>query len=168
MTNATPLVDLSIDVDFPQSRGGCACAAPYAHRLLNISPSRAEDYRDAVLNGFEAVKPGWTRLNFSYFIEAAEFEFLLDAIEFIAEHGERFIPEYEFDWQSGAWPHRHDVAQPDMLTLAIQPTTLRQSQPMTFRDCIKRAHELLAALPTMPSGRSLPQDLPAKLVVFGY
>ena len=151
-----------------QSRGGCACAGPYAHRLLDISQTRADAFRDAVLGGFEAVKPGWTRLNFSYFIKPAEFEFLLDAIEFIADHGERFISEYECNWHSGAWRHRHDEAQPDLLTLAVRPAPLRVSRPMTYRDCIERAHALLAGLPAAPAARSLPPELPAALVSFGY
>jgi selenocysteine lyase/cysteine desulfurase len=151
-----------------QSRGGCACAGPYAHRLLDINPGRAEDFRDAVLDGFEAVKPGWTRLNFSYFIEPEEFEFLLDAIEFIADQGERFIAEYECDWRGGAWRHRHDEAQLDLLTLAMQPAPLHLSEPLTYRGCIERAHALLDTLPKMPSGRSPPHDLPTALVSFGY
>ena len=151
-----------------QSRGGCACAGPYAHRLLDISPARADAFRDAVLDGFEAVKPGWTRLNFSYFIEPEEFEFLLDAIEFIADHGERFIAEYECDWHSGAWRHRDDQVQPDLLTLATQRTPLRLSRPMSYRDCVERAHALLAGLPAAPAARSLPPALPVALVSFGY
>jgi selenocysteine lyase/cysteine desulfurase len=151
-----------------QSRGGCACAGPYAHRLLNISPARAENFRDAILNGFEAVKPGWTRLNFSYFIEPAEFEFLMHAIEFIANHGARFISEYECDWHSGAWHHRHDEAQPDLLTLAMRPAPLRLARNMSFRDCIERAHVLLASLAASPNARGRPPALPAALVSFGY
>jgi hypothetical protein len=151
-----------------QSRGGCACAGPYAHRLLDISPKRTEDFRDAVLNGFEAVKPGWTRLNFSYFIEPAEFEFLLDAIEFVADHGERFIGEYECDWHSGAWRHRHDEPQRSLLTLAMQPAPLRLARPMPYRDCIERAHVVLDGLPAVPAAGRLPPALPAALVSFGY
>ena len=151
-----------------QSRGGCACAGPYAHRLLDISAARAEQFRNAVLDGFEAVKPGWTRINFSYFIEPEEFEFLLNAIEFIADHGERFIAEYECDWHSGGWRHRHDEAQPDLLTMAMRPAPLRLSRPMTYRDCIERARTLVASLTTPPNARSLPQALPAALVSFSY
>jgi selenocysteine lyase/cysteine desulfurase len=151
-----------------QSRGGCACAGPYAHRLLDINAARAEKFRDAVLDGFESVKPGWTRLNFSYFIEPEEFEFLLDAIEFIAEHGERFIREYECDWQSGAWRHHHDEAKPDLVTLAVRPASLRLSRPMNYRDCIERAHALVDNLMASPNIRSLPQALPTALVSFRY
>ena len=164
-----------------QSRGGCACAGPYAHRLLGIGNTRAIAFRDAVLGGFEAVKPGWTRLNFSYFIEPAEFEFLQGAIEFIADHGERFIDHYRCDWHSGAWQHPLDEVQPALLALATQPAPWRKAQalapPKTLSDCLAHAHALLAALPATvsavvpggaPATEKLPQSLPAALVSFAY
>ena len=153
-----------------QSRGGCACAGPYAHRLLGIDRTRADAFRDAVLGGFEAVKPGWTRINFSYFIEPAEFEFLQGAIEFIADHGERFVNEYRCDWHSGAWHHPRDEAQPGLLALASRPAPCSVPSPVSHRDCMARAHEVLAGLPTMPvpTARGLPPELSAALVSFGY
>ena len=164
-----------------QSRAGCACAGPYAHRLLGIGNTRAIAFRDAVLSGFEAVKPGWTRLNFSYFIEPAEFEFLQAAIEFIADHGERFIHHYHCDWHTGAWQHPLDEVQPGLLALATQTGLLHEAQalapPMSFADCMVHAHVVLAALPAAvpavvpggePATQKLPQGLPAALVSFAY
>jgi selenocysteine lyase/cysteine desulfurase len=166
-----------------QSRAGCACAGPYAHRLLDIGPTRADAFRDAVLDGFESVKPGWTRLNFSWFIDAAEFEFLQSAIEFIAEHGERFIAQYRCDWQAGAWFHPRDEAQPGLLALARQPLAQSLMQPLaqppmqrlaphppTFEACFAQAHALLDALQetTLPLDNTLPRGLPAALVSFAH
>jgi selenocysteine lyase/cysteine desulfurase len=31
-----------------QARGGCACAGPYGHRLLGISPARSKAIKSAV------------------------------------------------------------------------------------------------------------------------
>ena len=153
-----------------QSRAGCACAGPYAHRLLDIGTTHADALRDAVLDGFESVKPGWTRLNFSYFIDSAEFEFLQSAIEFIADHGERFIDEYRCDWHTGAWHHPLDEAPPGLLALATQPAPARQSPPMTYRNCLLRARAVVAGLPAgaAPEAGCLPPGLPAALVSFGY
>ncbi len=167
-----------------QARGGCACAGPYAHRLLGVDRARAEAFRDAVLGGFEAVKPGWTRINFSYFIDPGEFEFLQAAIEFIADHGEQFIHLYHCDWHSGAWRHPLDATQPGLLSLAAQPAPHmrlpgRQKYEYTSvkhggggarqRDCLERAHAIAARLPTTaPAPRPLPRDLPAALVSFGH
>ena len=162
-----------------QSRAGCACAGPYAHRLLGIGAARAEAFRDAVLGGFESVKPGWTRLNFGWFIDPAEFEFLQAAIEFIADHGERFMAQYRFDWRSGAWSHPLDVAQPDLLALAShigRPHSAVLATPSeaalaSHRDCLAHAYALLASLPepaSAPMPRSRPPGLPAALVSFGH
>ena len=157
-----------------QSRGGCACAGPYAHRLLGIDGAGADAFRDAVLGGFEAVKPGWTRINFSYFIEPAEFEFLQAAIEFIADHGERFVAEYRCDWHSGAWQHPLDTPQPDLLALAARTAFWQPPQsavrPLSHRDAMVRARAVLAGLPITPAGslRQIPQGLPAALVSFAH
>ena len=153
-----------------QSRAGCACAGPYAHRLLDISEAQARAYRDAVLQGFQAVKPGWTRVNFSYFIDAAEFAFVLDAIEFIADHGEHFIGEYRCDWSDGAWHHPRDVPQPGLMALAAGGPQPARPRPPTFDECLQRAHAALAALPSehRPVERRLPRGLAAELVSFGH
>ncbi|RZL88239.1 MAG: aminotransferase class V-fold PLP-dependent enzyme [Variovorax sp.] len=152
-----------------QSRGGCACAGPYAHRLLHIDRARVDALRDAVLDGFEVVKPGWTRLNFSYFIRPEEFGFLLDAIEFIADHGERFIGQYQCDWRTGSWHHPSDEAQPGLLGLAMQGATRPRPSPPGYRDCLANAHALLGSLPApCEPANELPQRLSAALVSFGY
>jgi selenocysteine lyase/cysteine desulfurase len=88
-----------------QSRAGCSCAGPYGHRLLHIDLETSERYRRAIQDGLEGVKPGWVRLNFHYLIDDAEFDFLCDAIEFVARYGERFLLEYRFDEHGGAWEH---------------------------------------------------------------
>jgi selenocysteine lyase/cysteine desulfurase len=157
-----------------QSRGGCACAGPYAHRLLGIDTARSAALRDAVLAGFEVMKPGWTRLDFSYFIEPAEFEFLLDAIEFVGDHGERFISAYRCDWLTGAWHHPHDKGLPGLWILATrsaEPLERHASAPMGHRDCLLHAHAVLAAMGdlspvTAPTACGLPQALPPALVSF--
>jgi selenocysteine lyase/cysteine desulfurase len=153
-----------------QSRGGCACAGPYAHRLLAIDDARADALRDAVLAGFEVVKPGWTRLDFSYFIEPAQFQFVQRAIEFVAEHGERFAHEYTCDWESGAWRHARDQAPPDLAALIGECALKRTGvPPPTFRACIEQAHVLLAAAPgDRPARRERPRSLPATLVPFSF
>ena len=51
-----------------QARGGCSCAGPYGHRLLAIDPARSHAFRAEIGHGCEGIKPGWTRINFNYFI----------------------------------------------------------------------------------------------------
>ncbi len=95
-----------------QARGGCSCAGPYGHRLLGINLDVSHRYECAIVAGVESVKPGWVRLNFNYFISETVFDFLLDAIDFIGEHGWLFLPLYRVCEKSGAWTRReaHDRA----------------------------------------------------------
>ncbi|KAG0520398.1 hypothetical protein BDA96_08G070700 [Sorghum bicolor] len=86
-----------------QARGGCACAGPYGHTLLNINNDLSLRIRSAILEGYSGLKPGWTRLSFAYYLSKEEFNFILAAIEFIALYGHRFIPLYKFDWITGDW-----------------------------------------------------------------
>jgi len=88
-----------------QARGGCSCAGPYGHRLLGIDLARSMKYHDAINAGAEGIKPGWVRLNFNYFISNEVFEFIIKAVEFIADEGERFLPDYDFCAETGIWRH---------------------------------------------------------------
>jgi selenocysteine lyase/cysteine desulfurase len=88
-----------------QARGGCSCAGPYGHRLLGIDLTTSHAFEREILRGCEGIKPGWVRVNFNYFVSDTEFEFLLRAVEFVAEHGWKLLPQYEFDAMTGLWRH---------------------------------------------------------------
>ena len=88
-----------------QSRGGCSCAGPYGHRLLGIDLTMSHQFEQEVLRGCNGVKPGWVRMNFNYFITERVFEYLLAAVELVAEHGWRLLPQYRMDPASGEWRH---------------------------------------------------------------
>lgn len=49
------------------------------------------------------MKPGWARLSFGYYISHIEFDFILSAIEFIADYGARFLQLYDLNWRTGDW-----------------------------------------------------------------
>lgn len=89
-----------------QARGGCACAGPYGHLLLDVDKELSLRLRSAILEGYSGLKPGWTRLSFSYYLSKEEFKFILSAVEFIAAYGHRFLPLYKFDWITGNWTFR--------------------------------------------------------------
>ena len=89
-----------------QARGGCSCAGPYGHRLLGIDLTTSKDFECAIMAGTEGVKPGWVRVNFNYFLSEPVFQFLLDAVNFIAKHGWKLLPHYRFDLATGQWVHR--------------------------------------------------------------
>jgi selenocysteine lyase/cysteine desulfurase len=63
-----------------QARGGCACAGPYGHRLLNVDRATSEMLRGEVLAGQEMSKPGWVRLNFSYLMDDITAQYIIDSV----------------------------------------------------------------------------------------
>ncbi|CAL9198926.1 uncharacterized protein LOC135595761 isoform X2 [Musa acuminata AAA Group] len=89
-----------------QARGGCACAGPYGHHLLGVDMELSLRIRSAIHEGYSGLKPGWTRISFSYYTSKEEFAFILAAVEFVAMHGHRFLPLYHFDWATGDWSFR--------------------------------------------------------------
>ncbi|MDX2468225.1 MAG: aminotransferase class V-fold PLP-dependent enzyme [Acidimicrobiia bacterium] len=97
-----------------QSRGGCSCAGPYGHRLLGIDLERSHEFEREITRGCEGIKPGWIRVNFNYFISDQARDFILRAVEFVAEEGWRFLPYYRFDPETALWRHRRPLAEPPL------------------------------------------------------
>ena len=95
-----------------QARGGCSCAGPYGHRLLSIDAQHSRAYRDEIELGCEGIKPGWTRINFNYFISETVRDYLIDAVELLGRYGHRLLPDYIFYPDTGLWHHRRGPAQP--------------------------------------------------------
>lgn len=63
-----------------QARGGCACAGPYGHRLLEIDQSYSDQLRREILAGNEVHKPGWVRLNFSYLMPDETVRYIIESV----------------------------------------------------------------------------------------
>lgn len=80
-----------------QARGGCACAGPYVHRLLAIDAGESLRLRQAILQGQEMLKPGFTRLNFSVLLPDAKVRFILASVAELLSDATLYAPRYGFD-----------------------------------------------------------------------
>ncbi len=96
-----------------QVRGGCSCAGPYGHILLGIDMPHSRAIADAVDAGYTILKPGWVRLNFNYFIDEETFEYLLQAVEMIAEYGWKLLGKYKYEPEHDTWVCRQGMATPN-------------------------------------------------------
>jgi selenocysteine lyase/cysteine desulfurase len=119
-----------------QSRAGCSCAGPYGHRLLDINDDTSERYRLAVQQGLCGLKPGWCRVGLHWVMDDAEADYVIDAVNFLAQEGHRFLGLYEFELATGTWKHRQapaglpefsldaalrgDQGEPAVLSLALR------------------------------------------------
>ena len=139
-----------------QARGGCSCAGPYGHRLLGIDLEASHEYERQITMGCEGIKPGWVRVSVNYFVSEPVFSYLLRAVDLIATHGWRLLPEYRFDETSGLWRHARGSAEPPLrlsqlqydadgvLTYPVHHDTAPES---ALADYLAQAEALLGSLP---------------------
>jgi selenocysteine lyase/cysteine desulfurase len=97
-----------------QARSGCSCAGPYGHRLLGIDLETSREFEREIVRGCEGVKPGWVRVNFNYFLSEGVFDFIVQAVNLVADHGWRLLPDYRFDPTTGMWRHRAGMPEAAM------------------------------------------------------
>ena len=89
-------------------RHGCFCAHPYLLRLLELTPSEVEEYRQAVLRGDRRRMPGAIRASAGLSTGAAEIDALVEAVGAIAG-GKPSPVTYDQDPHTGDfWPHTSD------------------------------------------------------------
>ena len=96
------------------------CAGPYAQWLLGIynynlfgsneqtstttttttttatTWTISDAIENALLEKNEVLRPGFTRLSFPYFTSDEKIEYILKAIEFVANYGVLFLPHYRY------------------------------------------------------------------------
>ncbi|CAN6330783.1 unnamed protein product [Urochloa humidicola] len=168
-----------------QARGGCACAGPYGHTLLNIDNELSLRIRTMILKGYNGLKPGWTRLSFSYYLSKEEFRFILAAIEFIASYGHRFLPLYKFDWITGDWTFRKQAIKYQIMKEELDLATgidllvenaqskvankleKKHSNQKNFESYIESAKRIALSLPDISHQVvSIPKGVDPDLVLF--
>jgi selenocysteine lyase/cysteine desulfurase len=135
-----------------QARSGCFCAGPYIHRMYPIGDAWSAGMDAEVANGNMGAKLAFTRLSFPYFISAAAFEYVLEAVHLLADHGWKLLPLYRFDPASGLWQHRD--AAPERLP-ALADALAGSTAPATAPERVLErqlaaARELIAAIDAEP------------------
>ncbi|EEF45149.1 cysteine desulfurylase, putative [Ricinus communis] len=154
-----------------QSRGGCACAGPYGHVLLDISEANSLALRSAIHQGYMGAKPGWTRISFPYYMSNQEFEFIMAAVEFVAIYGQRFLPLYGFNFKTGTWYFKKKAFK----DLLVGKENKCNTFPMAavggeiinkYASYLEIAKHIANLLPKFPSSRKLPEDLDYNLLYF--
>ncbi len=141
-----------------QARGGCSCAGPYGHRLLGIDLPTSREFEQEILAGCEGIKPGWVRVNFNYFIGERSFQYILEAVHFIARHGWKLLPLYTFDPASGLWRHKQGRPEPTTSLRhvsydqgAMEWSSRHAREPeRVLEDYIAEAHALIAQVDDGP------------------
>lgn len=109
-----------------QNRAGCSCAGPYGHRLLGIDAETSNRYRSLIRRSINGIKPGWVRITLPYYASEEDLEYILSAIEFVADHGLEFVPLYELSWADGVWRHI-EHPQPDVPPIELTVAAVEEA-----------------------------------------
>jgi len=143
-----------------QARGGCSCAGPYGHRLLGIDLEHSHAFQREIDRGCEGVKPGWTRLNLSWFMSAETCDYLVEAVHLVADQGWKLLPDYAFDPRRGLWHHRSAALDPPLRLTELRyddegslvyPRVHVQADESAYPEYLARAKEVLASRPDEPT-----------------
>ncbi|NLG81363.1 MAG: aminotransferase class V-fold PLP-dependent enzyme [Bacilli bacterium] len=89
-----------------QSRAGCACAGPYAHRLLKID-QETSNLIESRVNVIGALRPGFVRISFHYLMSDEDVNYIIEAIKFIARYGYLLLSQYKINLHTGVWRHNY-------------------------------------------------------------
>jgi selenocysteine lyase/cysteine desulfurase len=106
MLHSNFVVALLDDLFGIQARSGCFCAGPYLHRLLDFDAETSAGHEAEVMRGYAGIRLAFVRLSFNYYISETVFQYLVDAVDFLADHAWKLLPLYRFDPRSGLWHHR--------------------------------------------------------------
>jgi len=79
-----------------QVRGGCSCAGPYGHFLLQVKEAQSLQILNAVRSGNLSQKPGWVRLSLHPVMTNAALHYIMDAIEETARCFRLWAEEYTY------------------------------------------------------------------------
>ena len=151
-----------------QARSGCFCAGPYVHRLFPIDDEWSARMESQAVQGNLGAKLSLTRLGFNYFTSEAAFDYVVEAVHFLADEAWKFLPLYRFEPGSGLWHHvdgcgREPLRLADVSfasgTLAYDGGAPIQATG-TFRDHLADARRLAAELEASPPAAAPDPALP--------
>lgn len=119
------------------------------------------------MQGYEGVKPGFTRVSIGYCSSEEETDFVLDAVDFVARYGERFLSLYRFDWKTGNWHYTDDHCSKTIgITARIQSINGAVGIPEIYDEYKSLATSLLDILPVDHEMAPVPADIGAENVTF--
>lgn len=156
------VVSLLNDLFGIQMRAGCSCAGPYGHDLLNFDEQTSLKLVDLIAKD-KRFKPGWVRFNLNYFIVEQEADFILQAIEFVAEHGLRLMSLYQYDQTTDLWLYQGQkaavlglssgletlMADDEISSTSVEQLGTEEKQGL-WQAYLDEAQHTLEGAPTMP------------------
>ena len=148
-----------------QARSGCFCAGPYVHRLIDFDLDTSAAHEALVARGYSGIKVGFVRLSFGYYMTETVFEYIVDAVHFLAEHAWKFLPLYRLDPVSGLWHHVNGPRRPQPALdelLSARDESRRTAPESVLPGFLDEARRLVAEIEAEPPGDSPSVQVPAE------
>ncbi len=98
-----------------QVRGGCSCAGTYGHYLLHVSLEISRDITNRINQGDLGGKPGWIRLSIHPVMRNHEAEFIVQAIQEMAEQHSSWAKDYVYNKRTNEFCHKEDKSVEEAL-----------------------------------------------------
>jgi selenocysteine lyase/cysteine desulfurase len=89
-----------------QTRGGCTCAGPYGHYLLNIDKANSKKITSDIDKGNLSEKPGWVRISLHPMMRDQEVRYIVHAVREVVNNIVRFEKDYVFDSENGEFKNK--------------------------------------------------------------
>jgi|TARA_B100000780_G_scaffold77288_1_gene52213 selenocysteine lyase/cysteine desulfurase len=80
-----------------QVRGGCSCAGTYGHILLGVDQKKSNNITNNIDAGDLTLKPGWVRMSVHPTMTDHEVEFIVSAIEEVADNHKQWTDDYIYN-----------------------------------------------------------------------
>jgi selenocysteine lyase/cysteine desulfurase len=103
-----------------QCRGGCACAGPYGHYLLNIDKQTSKVFTDLIDKGDLSSKPGWVRISLHPIMTNQEILEIIRAIKQIVKMHREWRKDYVYSPATNEFHHstkRDNIAIDKLFTV---------------------------------------------------
>mmetsp|Transcript_20023 Transcript_20023/g.17088 ORF Transcript_20023/g.17088 Transcript_20023/m.17088 type:complete len:179 (+) Transcript_20023:1529-2065(+) len=109
------------------------------------------------------IKPGWARVNLHFSLQDYELEYLIQALEFICEHGYKFLPKYEWNCLTGEWKqideddHDPKFGMKEILNDERKYAKDEEARKLIFEHQMNEAKEILKSLPESKGYDTIPE-----------
>jgi selenocysteine lyase/cysteine desulfurase len=94
-----------------QVRGGCSCAGTYGHYLLHVDFYTSNKITSKIDAGILEEKPGWVRMSIHPTMSDAEVDYIIDAVKQVAENGQEWGKDYDYDPYKNEFFHKQFPAK---------------------------------------------------------
>jgi len=154
------VVRLLNDIFGIQSRSGCPCAESYAQYLFNMDKKTSQKHEFLTQKDHSVLcfRPGGARIALHYILMPYEVEYICFALNYLCEHGAKFLPLYNLDPSTGIWTHKSsNWAVPTLRIGKILNETRTYAKDEEGRIVIfeNQKKEAITLLDTLPKSKGL-------------